>query len=125
MLSKLHFELVQDWILLLKKFGDEWQSQNQQAYHLSEEWQKIQQFLQKKILPLSFDDLDSENQRLWQSWQTETHRYLRLLHTDLLFFATAKQPQTKSMKASTITQHWQGTLQLSINLLSTVKGAFK
>lgn len=120
MLSKSHYYLLSEWISLLKNFEKEWQQQNEQKYHLTASWHNLQEFLTTKFISLSFDDLESDDKYLWQSWQTETHRYLRLLHTDLLFFATAKQPHTKSQKASTISQLLRRALELSTNLLATV-----
>jgi len=118
MLSKSHSILVKEWIILLTTFQNQWVLQNTDNYYQTPIWQNIQVYLRENILPFSEELLDSNVASLWQSWQTESHRYIRLLNTDLLFFASAKQISTKRAKASLIDQHLQSAIALSENLLN-------
>ncbi len=118
MLPKSHYSLLEEWIKLLKIFQREWDLQNQNYYYQSPIWQDILFFLQEKIVPFSADFADSNEANLWQSWQTETHRYVRLLTTDLLFFDTAKQPMTKKVKHSLVSQHLESAIALSQNMIN-------
>jgi hypothetical protein len=117
MLPKSHSILIEEWIDLLTTFQNQWCLQNTDNYYQSPIWQNIQVYLREKIVPFSEELLDSNIARLWQSWQTETHRYIRLLNTDLLFFASAKQSSTRQGKASLIDQHLRSAIALSENLI--------
>ncbi len=55
-----------------------------------------------KILPLHLEDNDFHQMQQWQSWQTELHRTLRLLETDLLFWQSSRQPTTRQSRLQII-----------------------
>lgn len=116
MLSKSHFSLVKDWVFILKNFQHQWHLQEINNYYQTPIWQKINDVLQSKIMTLAQDDFPDDNIPQWQSWQTETYRFIRLLNTELLFFASAKQPHTKQLKFNSITQKLQGAIALSEHL---------
>ncbi len=122
MLPKSHSILIEEWIDLLTTFQNQWFLQNTDNYYQSPIWQNIQVYLREKIIPFSGELFDSNVARLWQSWQTETHRCIRLLNTDLLFFASAKQISTRQAKASLIDQHLRSAIALSENLLNKAMG---
>ncbi|AFZ46323.1 hypothetical protein Cyast_0343 [Cyanobacterium stanieri PCC 7202] len=122
MLSKSHFSLVKDWVFLLKDFQNQWHLQEINDYYQTPIWQKINGVLQSEIMTLGQDDFPVDNIPQWQSWQTETYRFIRLLNTELLFFASAQQPQTKQLKINSITQKLQGAIALSENLLNQAMG---
>ncbi|MGY6528550.1 MAG: heterocyst frequency control protein PatD [Cyanobacterium sp.] len=117
MLSKSHFSMVKSWVLLLKNFEHQWLLQEINNYYQTPTWQEINQFLHSQIMVLSDHDFPPDNISLWQSWQTETYRFIRLLNTELLFFASLKQPRPKQLKANSITQKLQGAIALSENLI--------
>ncbi|MBE9221160.1 heterocyst frequency control protein PatD [Cyanobacterium stanieri LEGE 03274] len=122
MLSKSHFSIVKDWVFLLKDFQSQWNLQKINNYYQTSLWQKINGFLQSEIMSLNEDDFPLNNIPQWQSWQTETYRFIRLLNTELLFFASAKQPHTKQLKTNSISQKLQGAIALSENLLNQAMG---
>lgn len=55
-------------------------------------WQESKTFFQRRILPLSPSAIAPEDQRRFQSVQTELHRHFRLLDLDLMRLRAAKQP---------------------------------
>ncbi|WP_141712687.1 heterocyst frequency control protein PatD [Cyanobacterium sp. IPPAS B-1200] len=122
MLSKSHFSMVKNWVFLLKDFQSQWLLQEINNYYQTPIWQKINEFLHSQIMGLSDDDFPPDNISLWQSWQTESYRFIRLLNTELLFFASAKQPQTKHLKANSINEKLQGAIALSEHLLNKAMG---
>ena len=63
---------------------------------------KVQQLFNEKIVPLTGDDLDTEISSRWQSLQTEIYRSYRLLNTDFIFLASARQPLTLKQRQKSL-----------------------
>ncbi len=52
----------------------------------------------ESILPLSPESLALEDLQLWQPKQTELHRTLRLLETDMVFWQASRHPLTRQSR---------------------------
>ncbi|MEM9542533.1 MAG: heterocyst frequency control protein PatD [Cyanobacteria bacterium P01_E01_bin.42] len=72
---------------------------------IANQFAKIEQLYREKILVLAAENGDrgsSENETdssyLWRSLQTETHKMLRLLQTDLIFLQSSRQEATKQQR---------------------------
>ena len=52
---------------------------------LQRTWQRVQTTFQNQVMPLCGEDLDTLTFSSWQSVQTEIHREMRLLSTELMF----------------------------------------
>ncbi len=116
MLNKLQLETLSAWVKLLKCLLEKLETETKLNLSQSKQWQEIERYFSTKIMSLTFDDLSSSQLNLWQSWQTETHRLIRLLKTDLLFLASAKQDSTRKQRLVLIEAKLQNAIQLTENL---------
>lgn len=55
---------------------------------------QVWQFFQEQILTLPADELDRQTASRVQSYQTEMHKQLKLLNTDLMLLQASRQPAT-------------------------------
>ena len=104
MLSKSHQQELLGWLELLKSLNLLLCADTNNFTLIQNKWYQIQDYLQIKIMTLNSDELDISQQSLFQSWQTETYRYIRLLKTDFLFYQSAKQITTKESRFLVIQQ---------------------
>ncbi|NJM57862.1 MAG: heterocyst frequency control protein PatD [Synechococcales cyanobacterium RU_4_20] len=65
---------------------------------LATQAQTLQQYFQHHIQPLDAEQLPTEQRSRFRSVQTELHRQMRLLQTDLLFLRNAHQADTASQR---------------------------
>lgn len=63
---------------------------------------KLQQLFQREILSLSQDGLAPELVSRWQSIQTEVHKQMRLLATDMMMLQAARNPATSKLRLAGI-----------------------
>ncbi len=117
MFPKSHQKELLSWLNLLKNFQNILDSHNQDFFVVMQEWTTIKNHLQTKIMTTNSSDLEINYQSLFQSWQTETYRYMRLLETDLLFYQSAKQLQTKKNRYSILKNRLQEGITLTENVL--------
>ena len=71
---------------------------------------KVQQLFHEKIVPLTGDNLDAETSSRWQSLQTEIYRSHRLLNTDFIFLASARQPSTLKQRQASLVNNLEKIL---------------
>jgi hypothetical protein len=71
---------------------------------LFSKFQQVQQIFDKKILVLNEDGVEHSNLSRWRSLQTEIHRSLRLLGTDLMLLRSARQDKTLTTRSVTVRQ---------------------
>jgi hypothetical protein len=116
MLNKLQIEILNGWVILLNSFLTKVSQNSLLNPSQSKQWQDIEQYFSTNIMNLSCDDLSYSQVNLWQSWQTETHRLIRLLKTDLLFLLSAKQDLTKKERLTLIEAKLHNAIQLTENL---------
>jgi hypothetical protein len=105
MLSVLHknklikfVKLVTDLLSQLEELYVEDIETKKLALLLPQKGKKLLTYFQQEILTLTDDEWESSFCSSWQSFQTETHRCLRLLNTDLLFFASSTNQQTRQQR---------------------------
>jgi hypothetical protein len=63
---------------------------------------KLKQLFQSQILSLSQDGLPPEVVSRWQSIQTEVHKQMRLLATDMMMLQAARNPATSGLRVAGI-----------------------
>jgi hypothetical protein len=120
MLPKSHQEKLLSWLELLQSLKKLW-CENQNDFSLiKNQWHRIENYLQIEIMTLNNSELEICQQSLFQSWQTETYRYMRLLQTDFLFYQSAKQVITKQNRFLVIQQRLDEAINLTQNYLLTV-----
>lgn len=69
----------------LEKFRSVLTAEELKLPELQRTWQRVQATFQNKVMPLCGKDLDILTFSSWQSVQTEIHREMRLLSTELMF----------------------------------------
>lgn len=77
----------------------------------------LQEHFQAQILPLEASDLPPELAGAWQALQTELHRNLRLLQTDVLRLRAARQPQTQLQRLQTVRDRLDSSISQVRSLL--------
>lgn len=117
MLPKSHQEELLSWIILLKSFDRLFCDDVNNLILLKDKFREIQSYLNTEIMSIEPTNLDSNIRSLFQSWQTETYRYIRLLQTDFLFYQSAKQSSTKLDRISLIQQRLKDAIKLTENYL--------
>ncbi len=80
------------------------------------EAEALQQLFHEQILSLSPEDLPPELMASFQSFQTETHKQLRLLAADLNFWQAARQPGTIAQRLSQVRTRLQTLIAYSQTL---------
>lgn len=63
---------------------------------------QLQEQFQQEIMALTGEDLTGELLSQWQSSQTEIHRTMRLLQTDMMFLQTSRNPETSQKRLATV-----------------------
>ncbi len=84
---------------------------------LAERGRSLHGQFQQVILPLPAEALPSGLASAWQTLQTELHRNLRLLQTELMFLQAARQPQTRQQRLQTCQARVQGAIAQARSLL--------
>lgn len=120
MLSTLHNRAYQDFSTLLTDFGNFIEStQNQtNAGAIEREFVNLQQWFEKNIYNLDEKGIEEAYIPRWQAIQREINREFKLLTTDVLFLASARQQDTKTKRLKNIgdrlvklTSYCQGILK--------------
>jgi hypothetical protein len=117
MLPKSYRQELLSWLDLLNSLDSLFCNDKNNSAVVKDKWHQIQKYLQAKIMTLDSGDLDISQKSLFQSWQTETYRYIRLLQTDFLFYESAKQVNTKQSRFLIIKQRLKGAINLTDNYL--------
>lgn len=115
MLPKLHKSELVGWLNLLRGFQGLLGEGEVKSQRVRDAWGEIQEYLQGKIMTLTVEDVDIMEKSFFQSWQTETHRYIRLLATDLMFLYSAKESQ--SQKLVIVNQRLNAVIQLTEKMI--------
>ena len=104
MLSTSHFRAYQDFLTLLTEFiqvADQ-EKQNLNLSLLQKEFGQLSQWFQTHIISLSDRQIDPVHASRWQSVHTEILREFKLLSTDMLFLASARQDSTQNKRIKSI-----------------------
>ncbi|OKH21221.1 hypothetical protein NIES593_16535 [Hydrococcus rivularis NIES-593] len=102
MLPTLHQNAYQKLLTLLRGLREQIDSPNSRVTVIQEKFQQIQQVFQEDVMPLESDELEGAIASRFQSVQTEMHRALRLLGTDILFLRSSKQAATSEQRLAAI-----------------------
>jgi hypothetical protein len=73
-----------------------------------------------QIIPLKLDDIPLDAMSKCQSLQTELHRTLRLLETDLLFWGSARQSATRQARLQVIRDRTSTMIRFCQEMLSII-----
>lgn len=104
MLSRSHKRAYQNFMTLLSDFKNflfDSEAQTHQS-RIKQEWQQLQQWFEQNIVELDSSNLDPKIVPRWQSVQTEIKREFKLLTTDILFLASARQNTTRNKRLNSI-----------------------
>jgi hypothetical protein len=112
MLAASHNRAYQDFLTLLTTFRQNLSAQeqkNNQSY-VTQEFQSVSAWFEQNLVPLSAQDLEpgipqgrgSLITSRWQAVQTEILREFKLLSTDILFLAAARQQTTQQTRLQSI-----------------------
>ena len=104
MLSASHNRAYQDFLTLLTNFKnlvDNPETSSRQSSIMSE-FQSLKQCFEQNIVVLDVRQLDPSVIGRWQSVQTEIKRAFKLLTTDILFLASARQDTTQIKRIKSI-----------------------
>lgn len=112
MLSASHNRAYQDFLTLLTTFRQNLSAQeqkNNQSF-VSQKFQSVSAWFEQNLVPLKAQDIEPAipqgRGRLiaarWQAVQTEILREFKLLSTDLLFLAAARQQTTQLTRLQSI-----------------------
>lgn len=104
MLPTLHNRAYQDFITLLTDFHNlikKSQTKNDLPV-IKQEFQTFNYWFEQNIISLNHDGIKNAYISRWQSVQREIIREFKLLTTDILFLASARQDATKSKRFQSI-----------------------
>ncbi|MEQ9669003.1 heterocyst frequency control protein PatD [Coleofasciculus sp. G2-EDA-02] len=92
----------QDFQQVIETLHKSTQSQELDKTEIQERFQAVKQLFQGRIITLSPDEVNEEQVSAWQSRQTEIHRQMRLLETDILMLRTARHSATVQSRVAII-----------------------
>lgn len=106
MLSTSHNRAYQDFLTLLTACSNILCHSAVPANQaqIQQEFRQLIQWFQENIVNLDSQELNREIAPRWQSIQTEIKREFKLLKTDLVFLAAARQQSTQSERIKQIQQ---------------------
>ncbi len=120
MLLSTHKNILISWSNLLQDFQEIISKEEVNFSQVLTQWKKIQKYLQETIVPIHCEDLPNQSQQTnWQTWQTETYRYVRLLNTEISFWQSSRQQETKNDRFLAIQERLTNMIQLTDKLLNT------
>jgi len=104
MLSASHDRAYQDFITLLTEFIQVVETEKPEFSKdiVNQEFQDLSAWFKLHIAVLGDRNLESAIASRWQSVQTEIQREFKLLATDILFLASARQNSTKQKRLKSI-----------------------
>jgi hypothetical protein len=102
MLPTSHQKAYQKLLNALLALHEQIDSPNLRLSLIQEKFQQLQQVFQNEVMPLGSEELEGMIASRFQSVQTEMHRALRLLGTDLLFLRSSKQAATSEQRLTTL-----------------------
>lgn len=104
MLSASHNRAYQDFLTLLTEFTSVTDKQKPEIdpVQIKQEFQRLSQWFVLNIAQLGEENLSPEIAPRWQAVQTEILREFKLLSTDMLFLAAARQDFTQQKRLTSI-----------------------
>ena len=105
MLPKSHQKLYQKFFTSLTKLRAQVMMKDVDLKRLSNNFQIVQGTFQDQILESMTGNLENSATYSLQSIQTEIHRTLRLLRTDLLFLQSSYRQRTEEQRLKIVLDH--------------------
>ncbi len=102
MLSRSHSQACQNLLQDLRCLQEQATMTHGDISSLQQAFEQVQQTFAQDVMGLSSEGLDPAIASRWQSLQTEMHRTLRLLATDLLFLRSCRQATTRQQRLGLI-----------------------
>ena len=104
MLPASHYRAYQDFLTLLTEFTQVIviEKQKLNLALLKTEFEQLSRWFQAHIVSLGDRQIDPVHISRWQSVQTEILREFKLLSTDMLFLASARQDSTQQKRIKSI-----------------------
>ena len=119
MLPLLHFQRYQEFKHALEQLQKMIAVTNWEAAALRDSVQNVQQLFQNQLAILSAEDLAPVDAPRWQSFQTEIHKQMRLLETDMMLLHSSRSSATSQRRLlsvrdrlNTLIQYCEALLQL-------------
>lgn len=102
MLPASHCEPYRELQKVLELMLSKVSSNNWQGTQLKDIDQKVQQVFNKEVATLRADKLAPEDASRWQSIQTEIHKQMRLLSTDVMLLQAARSSATSLARSQSL-----------------------
>lgn len=102
MLPKFYTQACRSFLEVLLSFQKQLNAEYMNMIAIKTGYQQVKQVFQAEIMELTVDELDASAIAVWQSAQTEIHRRLRLLETEILFLRSARQVETAKQRLDKI-----------------------
>lgn len=102
MLPKSEQKSYKNFLVSLTQLRDQVTVSDTNITKIAENFQAVQEIFQNQLLGLTTEELETSIIPSWQSIQTEIHRMLRLLGTDILFLQSSKRQETIQQRLDTI-----------------------
>ena len=102
MLSSLHNRAYQNFLTLLNKFQIDAENEKASLERVKQEWEQLKLCFEQQIVGIDVGEVPEAIASRWQSVQTEIKREFKLLSTDVLFLASARQITTQNKRVKSI-----------------------
>jgi len=102
MLPLAYREYYQAFLETLKQLQQHLNEPETDYTSLSSIFSQLQEEFQTDIMSLTGESLSGETLSRWQSSQTEIHRTMRLLQTDMMFLQTSRSTDTSQQRLATV-----------------------
>ena len=119
MLPKSHRKKLTQWQDLLLDLRSQVKNSTKALTVKSSTGEELQNFFKQEILTLNNDFIEVSFQSVWQSFQTESYRSLRLLNTDIIFLTSSKSIATWQKRLSQIEARLEQMIGYCQSLLSS------
>ncbi|NEP03019.1 MAG: heterocyst frequency control protein PatD [Symploca sp. SIO2E9] len=102
MLPQSHSQRYQEFQQALKQMYETAAAKDWHFAGLREQFQELQQLFKSQIVSLSSDNLSPDYASRWQSLQTEIHKQMRLLDTDLMLLQASRSSARSLSRAASV-----------------------
>ncbi|HAC63851.1 MAG TPA: hypothetical protein DCF68_10015 [Cyanothece sp. UBA12306] len=102
MIPKFSQKSSKNFKIVLMRIEDAIRAKKLEIVKLSELFRELQDIFLEQILEAKVEGLDPGVTSTVQSTQTEIHRTLRLLRTDILFLQSSRKPETTEQRLGII-----------------------
>jgi head-tail adaptor len=118
MLSQDHARAYQNLFNALSVLQEQLKTPNPELADCETCFAQIQQIFGEQVMSLSNEELEPDLGVRVQSVQTEIHRGLRLLGTDLLFLRSSRQAATRQQRFNSLTDRLESLRKLCYLILT-------